>query len=214
MDGTAGPRLTVVDHPLIRRDLARLRSVETSHGEFRRLLADVSALVAYEALRSLRERSIEVVTPLETTTGHAIDEPVIVVPVLRAGLGMVDGILRLVPDARIGHVGLYRDERTRMPVSYYQRLPSGLEEACVLVVDPMLATGGSAVETVDRLKAAGAKRVILVGLVAAPEGIARIAASHPEMPVFVAALDRELDANAYIRPGLGDAGDRVFGTDH
>lgn len=208
------PHLTVVDHPLVRRDLARLRDAKTPHGDFRRLLADVSTLLAYEALRDLAERETSVQTPLEATVGHELAEPVIVVPVLRAGLGMVDGILRLVPDARVGHVGLYRDETTHRPVSYYQRLPSGLDAACVVVVDPMLATGGSAVETVARVLEAGAKRVVVIGLVAAPEGIRRMRDAFPDIPVYVAALDRELDSNAYIRPGLGDAGDRVFGTDH
>lgn len=208
------PHLTIVDHPLVRRDLARLRDVNTPHGEFRRLLADVSTLIAFEALRDLGERETRVQTPLEVTVGHVLAEPVIVVPVLRAGLGMVDGILRLVPDARVGHVGLYRDETTHLPVSYYQRLPSGLEAARVIVVDPMLATGGSAVETISRVREAGAKRIVVIGLVAAPEGIRRMREAFPDIPVFVAALDRELDSNAYIRPGLGDAGDRVFGTDH
>lgn len=208
------PHLTVVDHPLVRRDLARLRDAKTPHGDFRRLLADVSTLLAYEALRDLSERETSVQTPLEVTVGFELAEPVIVVPVLRAGLGMVDGILRLVPDARVGHVGLYRDETTHLPVSYYLRLPSGLDAARVIVVDPMLATGGSAVETVARVREAGAKRVVVIGLVAAPEGIRRMRDAFPDIPVFVAALDRELDSNAYIRPGLGDAGDRVFGTDH
>lgn len=207
------PALTVIDHPIVRRDLAILRAAGTPHGVFRKTLTEIAVLLAYEALRDLEVREVDVMTPLEPAVGHELAEDVVVVPILRAGLGMVDGILRLVPEARVGHVGLYRDEDTLEPVSYYMRLPAGLEAARVIVVDPMLATGGSVVEAVRRLKAAGARRISVISLVSAPEGVQRLADAYPDIPVITAALDRALDENAYIRPGLGDAGDRVFGTD-
>ncbi len=206
-------RLTVVDHPLVQRDLAVLRAADTPHAVFRKTLSEVASFLAYEALRDLRVREVEVRTPLEPAVGHVLAEDVVVVPILRAGLGMLDGTLRLVPEARVGHMGLYRDETTFEPVSYYMRLPAGLDRARVVVLDPMLATGGSVIEAIRRLKAAGADRLTVVSLVAAPEGIERLAAAYPDVPVVTAALDRALDENAYIRPGLGDAGDRVFGTD-
>lgn len=205
--------LTVIDHPLVRRDLSVLRAADTTHTVFRRTLADLSSVLAYEALRDLSVREVEVQTPLERTVGHVLGEDVILVPILRAGLGMLDGTLRLVPEARVGHMGLYRDEETFEPVSYYMRLPAGLATARVVVLDPMLATGGSVTEAIRRLRAAGAKKITVVSLVAAPEGIDLLASSFPEIPVVTAALDRGLDENAYIRPGLGDAGDRVFGTE-
>ena len=207
MDG-----IRVVDHPLVLRDLAVLRAADTSHTVFRKTLGEISSLLAYEAFRDLAMREIEVQTPLETAVGHEVAEDVVVVPILRAGLGMLDGVLRLVPNARVGHVGLYRDEATFEPISYYMRLPDRIAEARVIVLDPMLATGGSVVEAIRRLKAAGAVRISVISLVAAPEGVERLAQAWPDIPVVVAALDRELDGNAYIRPGLGDAGDRVFGT--
>lgn len=207
------PTITVIRHPLVQRDLAVLRAADTSHALFRKTLTEVSVLLAYEALRDLAVREIQVQTPLELAVGHVLADEVVVVPILRAGLGMLDGTLRLVPEARVGHMGLYRDEATFEPVSYYMRLPAGLDSARVVILDPMLATGGSVVEAVRRLKAAGARRLCVVSLVAAPEGVERLAAAYPDVPVVAAALDRALDENAYIRPGLGDAGDRVFGTD-
>lgn len=206
-------RITVIDHPLVQRDLAVLRAVDTSHTVFRKTLSEIASFLVYEALRDLAVSEVEVQTPLEPAVGHVLAEDVVVVPILRAGLGMLDGTLRLVPEARVGHMGLYRDETTFEPVSYYMRLPAGLDAARVVVLDPMLATGGSVVEAIRRLKAAGAERITVVSLVAAPEGVERLAASYPDIRVVAAALDRELDENAYIRPGLGDAGDRVFGTD-
>jgi len=208
MDG-----IRVVAHPLVLRDLAVLRAADTPHAVFRKTLGEISSLLAYEALRDLALRETEVQTPLESAVGHVVAEDVVVVPILRAGLGMLDGVLRLVPDARVGHVGLYRDESTFEPISYYMRLPDRIAEARVIVLDPMLATGGSVVEAIRRLKAAGADRISVISLVAAPEGVRRLTEAYPDIPVVAAALDRELDENAYIRPGLGDAGDRVFGTD-
>jgi uracil phosphoribosyltransferase len=205
--------LTVVDHPLIRHKLHLLRSVDTPTKLFRELVGEMATLMAYEVTRDLEEEPVAVVTPLESTTGRRIaGKKVVVVPVLRAGLGMVEGVLRLLPGARVGHVGMSRDEESLRPVEYYFKLPALASERRFIVVDPMLATGGSAAATLDGLKARGAVRIRLVCLVAAPEGVHRVLTSHPDVPVFAAALDRELDENGYILPGLGDAGDRLFGT--
>jgi uracil phosphoribosyltransferase len=170
-------------------------------------------ILAYEAMRTLRTDEIEVETPLEGARGIKLADEVVIVAILRAGLGLVDGFLRLVPDARVGHLGMYRDEEALRPVGYYENIPAGVEDAEVFVVDPMLATGGSSVQAIGRLKRAGARRISFVCLVAAPEGVKALHAAHPEVPILTAALDRELDDNGYIRPGLGDAGDRIFGTD-
>jgi uracil phosphoribosyltransferase len=205
-------RLVVVDHPVLADRLTVLRDRETGHGAFRQALFEASAILAVEAARDLPLVEVSIDTPLERTTGSRLPSDVAVVPVLRAGLGMVHPFLRLLPDARVGHVGVYRDEKSHTPVDYYQRLPSGLTDAHVFVVDPMLATGGSAVYALDRLKDAGARRLALVCLVVAPEGPRVVEEQHPDVPVWTAAVDRELDRNAYIRPGLGDVGDRVFGT--
>jgi uracil phosphoribosyltransferase len=205
--------VTVVDHVLLRRLVSILRDRETPHGVFRQTLDDAAMILAYEAMRGLRHTELEVQTPLEPATGLKLDDEVVLVAILRAGLGLVDGFLRLVPDARVGHLGMYRDEEALRPVGYYENVPSGVGEAEVFVVDPMLATGGSATQAIARLKRAGARRITFVCLVAAPEGVAALRAAHPEVPILTAALDRELDSNGYIRPGLGDAGDRIFGTD-
>ena len=204
--------LTVVDHPLLKRALTTLRAVDTPYGEFRRTLSDVSSILAYEALRTLPVDETRVETPLEETTGYRLAQEVVVVPVLRAGLGLVDGFVRYVPEARVGHLGMYRDEQTHRPVDYYSNVPPQVKDARVFVVDPMLATGGSASGAISHLKSRGATDLGFVCLVAAPEGVARLEEYHPDVPVVTAALDRELDENAYIRPGLGDAGDRIFGT--
>jgi uracil phosphoribosyltransferase len=206
-----GQRLVVVEHPVLADRLTVLRDRTTGHGAFRQALFEASAILAVEAARQLPVVEVSIETPLEPTTGSRLPREIAVVPVLRAGLGMVDPFLRLLPDARVGHVGVYRDE-THTPVDYYERLPPGLSDAHVFVVDPMLATGGSAVHALDRLKAAGARRLTLVCLVVAPEGLRAVEQHHPDVPVWTAAVDRQLDENAYIRPGLGDAGDRVFGT--
>ncbi|MBO6576754.1 MAG: uracil phosphoribosyltransferase [Rhodothermales bacterium] len=206
------PKVTVIDHPIVRRDLTILRRQETTHGTFRATLSNISGHLAYEALRDMPESEVTIETPLEQTVGHTLRGSVIVVPILRAGLGLVDGVLRLIPDARVGHLGMYRNEETREPVSYYERTPRFIERARVLVVDPMLATGGSAVGAIDVLKRRGARDIRFICLVAAPEGVTRLNEAHPDVPIITAALDRQLDGNAYIRPGLGDAGDRIFGT--
>jgi len=204
--------LTIVDHPLLKRDVTILRRSDTPHGVFREKLSDAAAILAYEALREVSLDSYKIQTPLEATTGFRIAEEIIVVPILRAGLGMVDGFVRFIPTARIGHLGMYRDEKTHRPVDYYSNIPGGLDTARVFVVDPMLATGGSSIGAIDHLKARGARRFTFVCLVAAPEGVQALHAEHPDVRIITATLDRELDENAYIRPGLGDAGDRIFGT--
>ncbi len=204
--------LNLVEHAVLADRLSVLRDRDTPHREFRQALFEASAIMAVEVARKLPTREVEIETPLERTRGLRLGEEVAVVPVLRAGLGMVDGFLRLLPDARVGHVGIYRDEEDHVPVHYYERLPPGLPDARVYVLDPMLATGGSAVGALHNLKRAGARQLELVCLVAAPQGLSAVEAEHPEVPIWTAAVDRELDENAYIRPGLGDAGDRVFGT--
>jgi uracil phosphoribosyltransferase len=205
-------RLTVVEHPVLADRLSVLRDRGTSHGAFRQALFEASAIMAIEVARDLPVKEIDIETPLEATRGLRLRDEVAVVPVLRAGLGMVEGFLRLLPDARVGHLGMYRDEEDHVPVDYYERLPPGLADVRVFVLDPMLATGGSAVHALHHLKHAGARRLDLVCLVSAPEGLAAVEVEHPDVPVWTAAVDRELDSRAYIRPGLGDAGDRVFGT--
>ncbi len=204
--------LRLVEHAVLADRLSLLRDRATSHGAFRQALYEAAAIMAVEVARELPLKDVEIQTPLETTRGTRLRDEVAVVPVLRAGLGMVEGFLRLLPDARVGHVGIYRDEEEHVPVDYYERLPPGLPTAHVYVLDPMLATGGSAVHALHHLKRAGAERLELVCLVSAPEGIGAVQEEHPDVPIWTAAVDRELDANAYIRPGLGDAGDRVFGT--
>jgi uracil phosphoribosyltransferase len=202
----------VVEHPVLADRLSVLRDRETPHGAFRQALFEAAAIMAVEVARELPVKQVEIETPLETTRGLRLRDDVAVVPVLRAGLGMVEGFLRLLPDARVGHLGIYRDEQEHVPIHYYERLPPGLPSAHVYVLDPMLATGGSAVQALYQLKRAGARQLKLVCLVAAPQGIAAVDAEHPDVPIWTAAVDRQLDDNAYIRPGLGDAGDRVFGT--
>jgi uracil phosphoribosyltransferase len=205
--------VTVVDHVLLRRLVSILRDRGTPHGVFRQTLDDAAMILAYEAMRGLRHEDYEVQTPLEGASGTRLTDEVVLVAILRAGLGLVDGFLRLVPDARVGHLGMYRDEEALRPVGYYENIPSGVAQAEVFVVDPMLATGGSSVQAIARMKRAGAQRITFVCLVAAPEGVKALQEAHPEVPILTAALDRQLDGNGYIRPGLGDAGDRIFGTD-
>lgn len=204
--------LTIADHPLLRRDVTILRDRRTPHGLFRQKIADASTILAYEAMRTLRVRPVRIQTPLEETDGVELADGVLVVPILRAGLGMASGFVRFAPEARVGHIGMHRDETTHRPIDYYSSLPDAIEDAMVFVVDPMLATGGSAVRAIDHLKDVGANRLQFVCLVAAPEGVRAMTEAHPDVPILAAALDRELDENAFIRPGLGDAGDRIFGT--
>lgn len=207
------PNLIVVDHPLIQHKLALLRSWTTSKKTFRELVDEISTLMGYEVTRDLPLEPVDVETPLESTIGYTVSgKKLTLVPILRAGLGMVEGMLRLVPAARVGHIGLYREHDTLEPVEYYFKIPHDPEARDFIVLDPMLATGGSASAAIQILKDSGATRIRYVCIVAAPEGVRRLQHDHPELPIFTAALDRQLDQNGYIRPGLGDAGDRLFGT--
>ena len=204
--------LTVIKHPLVLRDLTLLRDKRTPSNIFRSVLRRTSSLMAYEVTRDFVTHEIIVNTPLEKTDGYVIKHPVILVPILRAGLGLVGGFVEVLPDARVGHIGLFRDEETLKPVDYYLKIPKRIDEAMVIVLDPMLATGGSAVAAVDFLKKKGAKHLRFASLVAAPEGVRALSKHHPDVPIFTCALDRELNSKGYIMPGLGDAGDRIFGT--
>ncbi len=209
----ATPRgLTVLDHPLIRHKMALLRAASTTTRDFKQLVGEIAALMTYEVTRDLPTVPIEVVTPLETTTGETLAAKIALVPILRAGLGMVEAVVQLIPNARVGHIGLYRDHETLRPVSYYFKVPTPVAEYRVFLLDPMLATGGSAIAAVHELQRAGARDIALLCLVAVPEGVAAFTAAHPDVPVYAAALDRQLNADGYILPGLGDAGDRIFGT--
>ena len=206
-------KLVVMDHPLIQHKVSLMRSKDTSTKAFRELLDEVSMLMAYEVTRDLPLEDIEVETPICKCTAKEIaGKKLAVVPILRAGLGMVDGVTRLVPSARVGHIGLYRDPNTLEPVEYYCTLPKDIEERDIILVDPMLATGGSAVAAISFLKKRGCKSIKMMNLIAAPEGINRVMKEHPDVDVFVAAVDEKLNEHGYIVPGLGDAGDRLFGT--
>jgi uracil phosphoribosyltransferase len=207
------PNLTIVDHPLVRHKLTVLRRKDTSKKKFKELVDEIAMLMAYEVTQDLPLEEVQIETPLEASTEHQLaGKKLTVVPILRAGLGMVDGVVRLMPGARIGHIGLYRDHETLQPVSYFLKIPPEPAARDFIIVDPMLATGGSASAAVDALKGQGAQRIRFMCLVAAPEGVQRMLQDHPEVPIHTAALDRCLDENGYIRPGLGDAGDRLFGT--
>ena len=207
------PNLTVVQHPLVRHKLAVLRDKETSKKKFKELVDEIAMLMAYEVTKDLPLSPVEIETPLETTTEMKLSgKKLTVVPILRAGLGMVDGVMRLIPSARVGHIGLFRDHETLQPVDYYFKIPPEPEARDFILLDPMLATGGSASAATSSLKRSGATRVRFVCLVAAPEGVQRMLDDHPDVHVFTAALDRELNDIGYILPGLGDAGDRLFGT--
>lgn len=206
--------LTVVSHPLVQHKMSLLRDVGTPTREFRQLVGEIATLLAYEATRGLATEPVSVRTPLEEMTGARIPrDRIVLVPILRAGLGMVDAVSALFPNAGVGHIGLYRDEGTLEPVSYYFKIPPLGPERVYLVLDPMLATGGSAAAAIAKLKESGAREVRLISLVAAPAGVERMRRDHPDVPVFAAALDRELNAHGYILPGLGDAGDRLYGTE-
>ena len=207
------PTLTIIRHPLVQHKLTIMRNCETPTKIFKELVDEIAMLMAYEATIDLSLEALPVATPLEATTGwHISGKKLTLVPILRAGLGMVEGILRLVPAARVGHIGLYRDHDTLQPVDYYFKIPGDVAERDFFVLDPMLATGGSAAAAVASLKRAGATRIRFLCLVAAPEGVSRLSRDHPDVPIYCAALDRELNAQGYILPGLGDAGDRLFGT--
>jgi uracil phosphoribosyltransferase len=207
------PNLTVIDHPLIRHKLAVLRARDTSKKTFRALVDEIAMLMGYEVTKDLPLETVEIDTPLERTSAEMVSgKKLTLVPILRAGLGMVEGMLRLMPSVRVGHIGLYRNEETLQPVDYYFKIPPRAESRDFIVLDPMLATGGSASAAVSSLKRRGASRVRLVCLVAAPEGVQRMLEEHPDVQIFTAALDRQLNEHGYILPGLGDAGDRLFGT--
>ena len=204
--------LRIFEHPLIQQKLARARDRLTPPMEFPRLLNEIAGLMTFEVSRTFSTRQIEIHTPLEKTDGIVLSKPVTLVPILRAGIGMTEGILALIPEARVAHVGIYRDEQSLLPVSYYAKYPKDIADGPVLVVDPMLATGGSACHAVAELKIRNCKDIKLICLVAAPEGVQRMLDAHPEVRVYAAALDRQLNERGYILPGLGDAGDRIFGT--
>jgi uracil phosphoribosyltransferase len=203
----------VIDHPLVQHKLALMRRKTTSTANFRKLLNEVGSLMAYEVTRDVPTQEVEIETPLEVTTARMIDgKKLVFVPILRAGTGLLDGFLAVIPGARVGHVGVYRDPKTLRPVEYYFKMPGEMPERDAIVLDPMLATGNSAVAAVDRLKRERPRSIRLVCLVAAPEGIRNFVESHPDVPVYTAAVDRQLNEHGYILPGLGDAGDRIFGT--
>lgn len=206
-------KLVVIDHPLVQHKLSHLRDEKTGTKEFRELVEELATLLAYEATRDLTLETTTVTTPIcEAQTKTLSGKKLAIVPILRAGLGMVDGMMNLLPAARVGHIGLYRDPKTLKPVDYYCKLPPDIRERDIIIVDPMLATGGSAVEGINVVKKAGCQNVKLVNLIAAPEGIKAVQEAHPDVDIFVAAVDERLNEHGYIVPGLGDAGDRLFGT--
>ena len=203
----------VLDHPLIQHKLAILRSKDTPVKEFRELVGEIAGLMCYEATRNLPLKEVRVETPITPATCHMLaGKKMAIVPILRAGLGMVDSMVGLIPSAKIGHIGLYRDPETHKPVEYYCKLPDDIGNRQVFVVDPMLATGGSAIAAIDFLKQHGCKQIIMMNIIGCPEGVKAVTAAHPDVDIYLAAMDEKLNANAYIVPGLGDAGDRIFGT--
>lgn len=205
--------LTVVDHPLVSHKITLLRDVETEPGAFRALCKEITLLIAYEALRDFPTKTVEVQTPIVKTQATALEGPApAIVGILRAGLIMADAILELIPHGRVGHLGMFRDPETHQPVRYYGKLPTRIDEREVILVDPMLATGGSAVAAIDELIKEGATKIRLLSIIGCPEGVAAVHAAHPDLPITLAALDERLNENAYIVPGLGDAGDRIYGT--
>jgi uracil phosphoribosyltransferase len=204
--------LRIFEHPLIQLKLTKARDRSTQPLEFRRTLNEIAGLMTYEVSRCFQTRQVQVETPLETTAGIALGKPVTLVPILRAGIGMTEGIMAVMPEARVGHMGIYRDEVSLDPVAYYAKFPPDMASGHVLLIDPMLATGGSASHAADVLTQRGCKDVSLICLVCAPEGVKKMQTDHPDVTVYTAALDRELNEKGYILPGLGDAGDRIFGT--
>ena len=207
------PNVFVFDHPLIKHKVSILRDEKTGMKEFRELIEEITTIMTYESMRDVELVPVEVQTPLEKTTQYRVpEESIAIVPILRAGLGMVNGVHKVFPTARVGHIGMYRDEETLEPQEYYCKLPDGIEDKTVLLVDPMLATGGSACDALTALKKRGVKNIKFMAIIAAPEGISKVAETHPDVAVYVSTLDRELNEHGYILPGLGDAGDRLFGT--
>ena len=207
------PNVFVFDHPLIKHKVSILRDKNTGMKEFRELIEEITTIMTYESMRDVALVPVEVETPLEKTVQYRVpEESVAIVPILRAGLGMVNGVHKVFPTARVGHIGMYRDEETLEPQEYYCKLPDGIEDKTVFVVDPMLATGGSGVDALNALKKRGVKNIKMMSIIAAPEGIERLATAHPDVKIYVSTLDRQLNEHGYILPGLGDAGDRLFGT--
>ena len=203
-----------IEHPCVQHKLGIIRDVETGHKRFRELATEITKFVCYEALKNIKTREVSVETPVATADCRQIDTDIVVVPILRAGVGMLDGILEMVPTARVGFVGLYRDEDTKQPVTYYERFPRQIKGGTCIVIDPMLATGGSTVAALDLLKSSGAEHIVVICIVTCPEGIALVEAAHPDVKIYAASIDDRLNEKKYIVPGLGDAGDRLFGTSH
>ncbi|MCI4462844.1 MAG: uracil phosphoribosyltransferase [Caldisericum sp.] len=204
--------VNLIQHPLIQHKLTYLRKKETNPKEFRELVKELSALMVYEIFRDTKLKEIEIETPIDKTKSYIIDEDIAIVPILRAGIVMAEGILDLIPQARVGYIGIYRDPKTLEPVEYYSKLPTNIENSSVFVVDPMLATGGSASKAISVVKEAKAKKIFFVCLISAPEGIEKIEHDHPDVKIYTIAIDQKLNSHGYIIPGLGDAGDRLFGT--
>ena len=204
----------LIDHPCVQHKLAIIRDVDTGHKRFRELATEITKFICYEALKNIEVKEVTVQTPVAEAICKKIDTDLVVVPILRAGVGMLEGILELVPTARVGFIGLYRDEVTKQPVSYYQRLPKQAKGGTCIIIDPMLATGGSTVAAIDLLKESGAGKVVVVCIVTCPEGLDLVEQTHSDVPVYTAAIDDHLNEKKYIVPGLGDAGDRLFGTSH
>ena len=206
-------KVTVLDHPLIKHKVSILRDINTGTKKKKKIVSEISTLMAFEVTRDLTLEEFEVETPLEKCTGYKLSGKKLgLVPILRAGLGMVDGMLSILPSAKVGHIGLYRDPETFMPVEYYVKLPTDVSDRDIFLLDPMLATGGSAIDAINSLKERGCKSIRLINIIAAPEGVEAVEKAHPDVDIYIASLDRELNDHAYILPGLGDAGDRLFGT--
>ena len=204
----------LIDHPCVQHKLAIIRDADTGHKRFRELATEITKFICYEALKNVQTKEVTVETPVAEAVCRKIDTDIVVVPILRAGVGMLEGILELVPTARVGFVGLYRDEKTKLPVTYYERFPPQIKGGTCIIIDPMLATGGSTVAAIDKLKERGADNIVVVCIVTCPEGIELVEHEHPDVPIYAAAIDDRLNENKYIVPGLGDAGDRLFGTTH
>jgi uracil phosphoribosyltransferase len=204
----------LIEHPCVQHKLSIIRNKETGHKRFRELAKEITQFVCYEALKNIKTKEISVATPVATATCRQIDNDIVVIPILRAGIGMLDGILELIPTARVGFVGLFRDEETKQPVTYYERFPRQIKGGTCIVIDPMLATGGSTNAALDLLKESGAENIVVICIVTCPEGVASVEENHPDVPIYAAAIDQKLNEKSYIVPGLGDAGDRLFGTSH
>ena len=206
-------KVVVMEHPLIQHKIGVIRRKETGSKDFRAMIGEIASLITYEATKDLKLQDVEIETPIcKTTVKELAGKKMAIVPILRAGLGMVDGMLAMIPSAKVGHIGLYRNEETLEPVEYYCKLPSDISERDVIVIDPMLATGGSAIDAISQVKKRGVKSIKFMCIIAAPEGLEALTAAHPDVPVYIAALDERLNESKYIVPGLGDAGDRIYGT--